>query len=59
MEYRDLADDTPVKTWDVFLRAEEEYKRDPKNREKYLKAREAFKAYDAVRVRINFPGSVQ
>jgi len=59
MEYRDLADDTPEKTWDVFLRAEEEYKRDPKNREKYLKAREAFKAYDAVRVRINFPGSVQ
>ena len=59
MKYRDLADDTPEKAWDAFQRAEDEYKRDPKNREKFLKAREAFKAYDAVRVRIHFPDDEQ
>lgn len=55
MNYRDLADDTPERAWAAFVCAEQEYQNDPKNREKFLKAREAFKAYDAVRIKINFP----
>ena len=55
MKYHDLADDTADKAWEAFMRAEEEYSRDPTNRDKLLSAREAFKAYDAVRVRIHFP----
>jgi len=59
MKYHDLADDTSEKAWDAFMRAEDEWKRDPKNREKFLKAREAFETYDAVRMRIHFPNDEQ
>lgn len=59
MKYRDIADTTPEKAWEAFLRAEDEYKRDPKNREKFMKARAAFEAYDAVRVRTHFPDDNQ
>lgn len=59
MKYRNLSDDASEKAWEDFLRAEEEYRRDPKNREKYMKARAAFNAYDTVRVQIYFPDDKQ
>lgn len=55
MNYRDLADDTPEKAWTAFLLAEQEYQHDPKNQEKFVKARKAFEAYDSVRIKFNFP----
>lgn len=55
MNYVDLADDSADKAWDAYLKAEHEYQGDRRNHDKFLAAREAFKKYDGVRLRLYFP----
>lgn len=51
MQFHDLADDGANKAWARFLELEEEWRKNPSNKEKYQKSRRAFREYDDLRVK--------
>ena len=42
MKYYNLADDSAKKAWELFVTLEEEWRKDPTNKGKFLASREAF-----------------
>jgi len=51
MRYYNLDNDRAERAWESFLVVEEEWKKDPTNKDKFLASREAFQEYDKVRMR--------
>jgi len=52
MEFHDLADDSANNAWKRFLELEEEWRKDPTNKEKYQEVRRAFREYDDLRIKL-------
>lgn len=53
MEYHNLGDDGAEKAWCIYQKAIEEYKKNPMNRDNYTKVKDAFEAYDELRLKLS------
>ena len=51
MGYYGLSDESTQRAWDLFVSSEEEWKKDPENKDKFLTSRKAFQEYDNVRMK--------
>lgn len=51
MKYHNLDDTSANEAWKLFIELDEEWKKDPTNKEKFLASRRAFGDYDEVRIK--------